>query len=142
MAFYGKNEKYVFFWDQTLANRNTKRINQNQNQKKQNQKNKENGLTRGHQNQHQKKQNQPKKMDSSRSVLVLGVFDESIFFVFFGFGFGVDNLKMKCIVRGCFPVKYFFSRQLAILWRGVLGGGDHIYIYIFFSTIYLFLNII
>ena len=53
-----------------------------------------------------------KKMDSSRSVLVLGVFDESIFFVFFCFGFGVDNLKMKCIVRGCFPVKYFFSRQL------------------------------
>ena len=84
-----------------------------------------------------------KKMDSSRSVLVLGVFDESIFFVFFGFGFGVDNLKMKCIVRGCFPVKYFFSRQLAILWRGVLGGGDHIYIYIyiyinFFNNISIF----
>ena len=88
-----KNEKYVFFWDQTLANRNTKRINQNQNQKK-------------------NKTKKTKKMDSSRSVLVLGVFDESIFFVFFCFGFGVDNLKMKCIVRGCFPVKYFFSRQL------------------------------
>ena len=118
-----KKEKMCFFGAKHLQTETQKELIKTKTKKKQNQKNKENGLTRGHQNQHQNKQNQPKKMDSSRSVLVLGVFDESIFFVFFGFGFGVDNLKMKCIVRGCFPVKYFFQQTIGDSLAGGSRGG-------------------